>query len=57
MGFVGDVLQKVDGVEWYYIIGLFIFLALFVTIVYRTVKIPKSTLLGYKQSILEKDED
>lgn len=53
MGFVGNVLRNEIGIQWYYTIGLLIFLSLFVIIVYRTVKMPKSDLLTYKQSILD----
>ena len=55
MGFVGDVLGKVYGIQWYYIIGLFIIIALFAVIVYRTIKTPKADLLNYKTSILDND--
>ena len=56
MGFVGNVLSNVNGIHWYYITGLLIFLGLFITIVYRTIKIPKAELLHHKQSILDKDD-
>ena len=55
MGFVGEVLRDA-GIQWYYIVGLFIFLTLFIVIVYRTFKIPKSVLKQNKESILENDE-
>ena len=55
MGFVGEVLRDA-GIQWYYIVGLFIFLSLFIVIVYRTIKIPKSVLKQNKESILENDE-
>jgi len=55
MGFVGDVLGKVNGIQWYYIIGLFIFIALFAVIVYRTIKTPKAELLNYKNSIFDNE--
>ena len=56
MGFVGQVLGNEQGIHWYYIIGLLIFLSLFIVMVYRTIKIPKSDLMYYKESILENDE-
>jgi hypothetical protein len=56
MGFVSEVLGKEHGIHWYYIIGLLIFLTLFIVMVYRTIKIPKSDLKHYKESILENDE-
>ncbi len=55
MGFVGEVLRDA-GIQWYYIVGLLIFLTLFIVIVYRTAKIPKSVLKHNKESILENDE-
>lgn len=55
MGFVGEVLRDA-GIQWYYIVGLFIFLSLFIVIVYRTFKIPKSVLKQNKESILENDK-
>ena len=56
MEFAGNVLHQVEGIEWYYIIGLLIFMVLFIVIIYRTVKTPKSTMNNIKQSIFEKDE-
>ncbi len=56
MGFVGDVLQNVDGIQYFYIIGILIFISLFVIIVYRTIKIPKNDLNDFKTSIFEKEE-
>lgn len=54
MDFVSEVLKDVDGIIWYYIIGIFIFIALFIIILYRTIKMPKNDLIKYKTSILEK---
>ena len=56
MGFVGKVMDSVSGTEWFYIIGIVIFIALFIAIVYRTVRIPKATLEGYKSAILDQDD-
>ncbi len=55
MGFVSDILSNENGIQWYYIIGLLIFLSLFITIIYRVIKIPKSVLMQHKESILEND--
>lgn len=57
MGFVGEVLNKVNGIHWYYTIGLLIFLTLFIVIIYKTYKIPKSEIEKYKNSIFENDEN
>ncbi len=56
MGFVGKVMDNVSGTEWFYIVGIIIFIALFIAIVYRTVRIPKSTLNSYKNAILDQDD-
>lgn len=55
MGFVGEVLKSVNGIEWYYIAGILIFIGLFIAIVYRTYKMPKADILHIKQSILDDD--
>lgn len=56
MEFVGDVLGNSDGVAWYYIAGLLIFLVLFIVVVYRTVTMKKGDINRYKESILDNNE-
>jgi len=56
MDFVNHVLGNQSGIQWYYIVGLLIFLTLFIVMIYRTVKIPKSDLMHYKESILDNDQ-
>jgi hypothetical protein len=56
MGFVGHVLENVSGIQWYYIIGMFIFITLFIVMIYRTLKIPKSDLMDYKKTVLDNEE-
>jgi len=56
MGFVGDVLNGVEGIQYFYIVGLLIFMILFIGVVYRTVKIPRKDLMKFKTSILENDK-
>jgi len=56
MSFVSGVLNGVDGIQNYYILGLLIFMALFIVILYRTIKIPRKDLMKFKASILENDE-
>ncbi len=56
MGFVAEVIGGEKGIQLYYIIGMLIFIALTITIVYRTMRIPKSTINEYKTSILDNDE-
>jgi uncharacterized membrane protein (Fun14 family) len=55
MGFVSEILSKENGIQWYYIIGLFIFLSLFIIMIYRVIKIPKKDLKQYKESIFNND--
>jgi len=56
MSFVGGVLNGVDGIQYFYIVGLLIFMTLFIVILYRTIKIPRKDLMKFKTSILENDE-
>jgi len=55
MGFVSEVLKNVNGIQWYYIIGISIFIILFIIIVYKTIRTPKSKFLEYKNAILDDD--
>ena len=55
MSFVGDVLKDVQGIQYFYIVGLFIFIVLFFVVLYRTMKIPKKDLEKFKSSILDDD--
>ena len=56
MGFAGNVLESINGIELFYIIGLFIFIIAFITLIYRTLRISKNDLNSYKNSILDQDE-
>ena len=56
MNFVSKILNDVDGIQYYYILGLLIFVSLFFVMVYRTYKIPKQDLINYKTSILDNNE-
>lgn len=56
MGFVGKVLANMEGVQNYYIVGMFIFIVLFVIIVVRTLRMPKKDLIQIKTSIFENGE-
>ncbi len=55
MSFVGDVLKDVQGIQYFYIVGLFIFIVLYFVVLYRTMKIPKKDLEKFKSSILDDD--
>ncbi len=56
MSFVGNVLQNVDGIQYFYITGILIFITLFIVIVYRTIKIPSKDLDDFKTSIFDEEE-
>lgn len=56
MGFAGKVMDGVDGIQLFYIIGLFIFMILFFVILIRTIRIPKRDLMNFKTAILEDNE-
>lgn len=56
MGFVSDTLSGVDGIQWYYIVGILLFVGLFIGVVIYVYKIPKKELNKYKSSIFEKEE-
>jgi len=55
MGFVGEVMDSVQGIQVYYIIGLLIFIALFIVILTRTILMTKAELIEIKTAILEND--
>ncbi|MEK7718755.1 MAG: hypothetical protein AAB347_03985 [Bacteroidota bacterium] len=56
MGFVNDTLSKIDGIEWYYIVGIIIFVGLFIGMVIHTYTIPKKDLIKFKSSIFDQEE-
>ena len=56
MGFVGQVMDSVRGIQIFYIIGLLIFVALFFIILIRTILIPKAELTEYKNAIFDKED-
>ncbi len=53
MGFVGEVMENVKGIYLYPVVGLLLFMALFILTLIRTVRIPKKQLLEYKTSVLD----
>lgn len=57
MKFVSGVLGDVDGIQNFYIVGMMIFLVLFVVILYRTIKMPKKDLIKFKTDILDDYEN
>ncbi len=56
MGFVSETLSGVEGIQWYYIIGIILFVGLFIGVVIHTYAIPKKDLIKFKTSIFEQEE-
>ena len=56
MGFVGNMLGNIENIQFYYIIGLFIFIGLFITILVRTLRMKKSDVISIKTSIIDEGE-
>jgi hypothetical protein len=52
MKIVSNVLENIDGIQIYYIVGLLIFVTLFVIIVIRTMRRPAEEMNQIKESIL-----
>ncbi len=53
MKIVSDILEDIEGIQIYYIIGLLIFFTLFVVLFIRTMRRPKSEMDEIKNSILD----
>jgi fructose-specific phosphotransferase system IIC component len=56
MKIVSDLLEGIKGIQIYYIIGLLIFVLLFVVIFIRTMRIPNKDVEDIKNSILSDNE-
>jgi len=56
MGFVGKIVGHLDNIQMYYILGLFIFIGLFILIIVRTIKMKKADIISVKTSILDEKE-
>jgi hypothetical protein len=56
MGFVGKMLGNIENIQIYYIIGLLIFIGLFITILVRTLRMKKSDIIAIKTSIIDEGE-
>jgi len=52
MKIVSNVLENIEGIQIYYIIGLLIFVSLFIIIVIRTMRRPAKETNDIKNSIL-----
>ncbi|MCK5731193.1 MAG: cbb3-type cytochrome c oxidase subunit 3 [Draconibacterium sp.] len=53
MKIVSNMLENIEGIQIYYIIGLLIFFILFVVILIRTIKMPNKEMDKIKNSILD----
>ena len=53
MKIVSNMLENIEGIQIYYIIGLLIFFTLFIVILVRTIRTPNSEMDEIKNSILD----
>jgi len=56
MKIVSNLLENIEGIQIYYIVGLLIFVTLFIIITIRTVRMPKAEAEKIKNSILNDNE-
>lgn len=56
MKIVSNVLENIDGIQIYYIVGLLIFFILFVVIIIHTMRRPAREMTEIKESILIEDD-
>jgi len=56
MKIVSNLLENVEGIQIYYIVGLLIFVTLFIIITIRTIRMPKQEAEKIKNSILNDNE-
>ena len=56
MKIVSNLLENIQGIQIYYIVGLLIFVTLFIVILIRTFKMPKQEAEKIKNSILTDNE-
>jgi len=56
MKIVSSVLETVEGIQTYYIVGLLIFVILFVIILFRTFRMSKNETTFKKESIFDEEE-
>lgn len=52
MKIVSNLLQDIEGIQIYYIIGLLLFFGLFIVILVRTMRLPNKEVNEIKNSIL-----
>jgi tellurite resistance protein TehA-like permease len=56
MKIVSNLLENIEGIQVYYIVGLLIFVTLFIVITIRTIRMPKQEVEKIKNSILNDNE-
>ena len=56
MKIVSNILENIEGIQIYYIIGLLIFVTLFIVILIRTMRRPNKEMEEIKNSILNDDD-
>lgn len=56
MKIVSNLLENIEGIQIYYIVGLLIFVTLFIVITIRTIRMPKQEAEDIKHSILNDNE-
>lgn len=56
MKIVSNVLENIEGIQVFYIIGLLIFFVLFLIILVRTLRMPNKEMEKIKNSILKDNE-
>lgn len=56
MKIVSNVLENIEGIQIFYIIGLLLFVMLFIAILIRTFRMPRKETEEIKNSILNDDE-
>ena len=57
MKIVSNLLETIDGIGNWYVLGLLIFFILFVTITIRVLRRPKSEMDEIGKSVLDDDQD
>ena len=56
MKIVSNLLENIEGIQIYYIVGLLIFVTLFIVITIRTIRMPKTEVDKIKNSILNDND-
>jgi TM2 domain-containing membrane protein YozV len=56
MKIVSNLLENIEGIQIYYIVGLLIFVILFIVITIRTIRMPKTEVDKIKNSILNDND-